>query len=196
MRLALLISLFVLTATLYAQECKQATVSGKVRGDESFSLAFGDTLELHLRPLRQNWGWTISVSPVGSDRDWTFPVTFPIRNGESQTFGSGYGNKAKQRLKRPARVYFLLNQRDYKRFDKRATETLESPDPNAAREYIHEVNGATVGQVTVEATDYDKNGPAEEVRWMQFKAIVTVPKRFSGTSNLSWSVAQCPARSN
>ena len=199
MALKLLISLTVFlvigaSVKLCGQECKQAMVSGEVRGEESYSRVLGDSLEFRLRPLKGHWGWTVSVSPIGSEDDWTFPVTFPLRNGESQTFGTGYGTTAQKRLKWPAEVFFLLSPLQYKRLEKRATETLNSSDQRAAGKYIAEVNRTRVGRLTIEATDYDKTGPPEEVTWMRFKATVVVPKTFPGAADLRWSVVRCPGR--
>jgi hypothetical protein len=51
------------------------------------------------RPLKNNWGWVISISPKGLDEDWTYPVTFPIRTGEQQVMGTGYGRTVQQKMK-------------------------------------------------------------------------------------------------
>ena len=144
------------------------------------------------RESPQDWGWTISVSPKDSE-DWTFPVTFPIRSGESQSFGTGYGASARERLKYPATVNFVLNDRDYQRYSQRAYKTLASARAEAAGEYIAEVQRLSVGRVAVEAVDYDRSEAPEVVKWMKFKATIVVPKSFSGTAELSWSAVECPA---
>jgi hypothetical protein len=185
---------FGLSVSAYGQACKQAVITGEAKSGESYSRAIGVSSKLRLLPLIRDWGWTISVSPNDSDEDWTFPVTFPLRTGEAQLFGTGYGTTARERLKYPATVHFVLNERDYQRYAQRAYETLESTKAEAAGEYIAQVKHVVVGLVAVEAVDYDRSEAPEVVKWMKFKVTIVVPKSFGGAAELSWSAVECPSR--
>ena len=186
------ILLLGVSLTALAQECRQAAVISDVRATQTYSQEIGSRLEFRLTPVTRNWGWVISISPEGSNEDWTFPATLPLRTGESQVLGTGYGSTARDKLKYAHRVRFLLTEPDYRKYFALATQTLESPRREAAGEYISLMQRMSVGYVTLEALDYDKSGSPETAEWMRFKASFVVPKSFQSTDTLSWSTADCP----
>src|SRR5205085_8914863 len=122
-------------ASVSAQNCRQTEFSGYVKGGEAYTHEMNSKLEFRLTPLKNNWGWTISVSPKGSTDDWTFPVTAPIRTGEGQLLGTGYGSTAREKLRYPASVQFVLTESAFRRYSKLTYETLESSRVEAAKEY-------------------------------------------------------------
>jgi len=185
----------VLLATLVLpQECRVSTLSGYVKGGESFSRTITDELEFRLSPLRNNWGWTVSVSPAGSDADWTYPVNLPLSTGESQLLGTGYGTTARERLKFPRRVRFVLNRSVYSRYVALANDALVSTREEAVGDFIAEMHRAETGLLVITPTEYDNDGDPQAVKWMRFNLSVTVPKSTKVALHLRWRATKCPER--
>ena len=192
-----LIWLTLLSATSFAlrspgQLCKQLSVSGSITSKADFSRVFANDLEMRLTPLRADNGWVISVGPRGSDEDWTYPVTFPIRTGEQQVMGTGYRSTVQEKLAHPITVEFVLTHPDFVKYSEMAQSTLDSPRPEAAGEYIKRVARLKKGELTVIATSYEKGDTAETVKEMKFQATILVPKSFEA-ADTSWVSVPCPA---
>jgi hypothetical protein len=187
-----LVLLVGLSLTASAQECRQATVTSQVKAGQAYSQQIGTKIEFRLAPLKKDWVWIVSVSPNGSHDDWTFPANLPLRTGESQVLGTGYGSTARDKLSYPHRIQFVITAADYRKYSERAYQTLESPRAEAAGEYISSMRQMPVGYITVQALDYDKSESPETVEWMRFKASFIVPKSFEGAPALSWSTVRCP----
>jgi hypothetical protein len=169
---------------------------GTVKGGDSFQQPLGNGLILHLDPLKDKWGWEIVVSPQESTRDdWAYPVNPPLRFGNSQYMGTGYGESVKQKLSYPHEIRFLLTNADYSRMSKLVRNALwpyESPPPeNAATEYLAALKSVATGIVILTPIDYDRGGPPETVEWMKFKAVFIVPRGFTATSELHWKTGTC-----
>ena len=133
---------------------------------------------MRLTPLKADNGWVISVGPRGSDEDWTYPVTFPLRTGEQQVMGTGYGSTVQEKLAHPITVEFVLTHPDFVKYSEMAQSALDSSRPEAAGEYIKRISGLRKGEMTVVATSYEKGDTAETVKDMTFQATILVPKSF------------------
>jgi hypothetical protein len=181
------------SAVALSQPCKHTSFTGKVIAEESYSYPFAPGLSLRLKPLKEDWGWIVSIGDEGSDEDWSYPVTFPIRSGEQQVIGTGYGETVQEKMKRPTVVEFVLNHADFVEYSKLADDTLNSPRPEAAGEFIEKIAKLPQGQVTVTPLTYGKGVTPETIKWMKFKVAIVVPAIFQSTL-VSWSYAACPGR--
>ena len=100
-----------LSAVAYAQAagCRGTEFTAGLKRDEAFSKRIGNSLRLRLIPLKQGWGWVVSVSPTSDDsQDWTYPVNMPLRTGERQVLGTGYGETVREKLQYEHSIRFLL----------------------------------------------------------------------------------------
>jgi hypothetical protein len=181
---------------MLAQTCIRADFVGSVNGGASLQQPLGNGLVLHFNPLKDKWGWEIVVSPQESvSDDWAYPVNPPLRFGNSQYMGTGYGESVKQKLSYPHEIRFLLTNADYSRMSKLARDALwpyESTQPeSAATAYLTALKTVATGTVILSPIDYDRGGPPETVDWMKFKAVVIVPRIFAGSSELHWKAGSC-----
>jgi hypothetical protein len=170
----LLACLIALSATACAQgaSCRTTEFTATLNGDEAFAKSIGASLRLRLIPLNRAWGWVVSVSPMSEDsQDWTYPVNMPLRTGERQVLGTGYGETVREKLQYEHSIRFVLNQMDFAMYSRMANETLESSDPDAAGRYIAAIQNATTSR-------------------LRFR--VTVPTSFAIDPNLGWMSVPCP----
>ncbi|HEX7159320.1 MAG TPA: hypothetical protein VF214_09915 [Edaphobacter sp.] len=174
------------------QQCKRTQFTGIVTSQQGYSHEFAPNLLFRLTPLKANWGWVISIGPKDSDEDWSFPVNFPLRTGENQLMGTGYGNTVQDRLAFPTRVQLVLTHSEFIEYSRMAIETLESPRPEAAGEYIQKVDALTKGQATVKVLEYEKGETAETVKSMNFNISIIVPVSFQAPDT-TWEPTPCPA---
>lgn len=189
----LLLSLSASASAQFRSSCRKASFAGRINGDEGFSRAFGNNLELHLTPTEESTGWIISVSPIGApEEDWTHPVTFPLRTRESQYLASGYGESIKEKLQYPHSVRFMLSKADYNNYSQMAAETLSSQDSEAAGRYMAAVQKVVSGLLVITSLNHNTSPEGDKVNWMRFKVEVIVPKSFSGAADLKWSASDCP----
>lgn len=191
-----LVTFLLISTSVVAQSCIGADFVGSAKGGDAFQQPLGNGLMLHLNPLRGKRGWEIVVSP--QDRisdDWAYPVNPPLRFGNSQYMGTGYGESVKQKLMYPHEVRFLLTNADYSRLSKLAQDALwpsQSPQPeNAATAYLAALKSVATGTVVLTPIDYDRSGSPETVEWMKFKVAVTVPTGFLGAKDLRWKPVTC-----
>jgi hypothetical protein len=190
--------LAVLAGAAAAQQCRQAKFAGRVDAGDNFTQALGDTLEFRIRGEKgEDSGWELSVNPRGSDDDWAYVVTPPLRSGNAEYMANGYGQTVREQLARPHEITFVLDEVTYQRMSKLADDALwpyNAKDPdNAASAYFNALHDATTGLLVLKATDYDKLGASDQARWMQFEATVTVPKTFAVSDELHWIAVKCPA---
>jgi hypothetical protein len=180
-----------------ARRCREASFAGRVNGNEAYSRDLGDGLVFRLFLLEQNWGWNISVSPADSDDDYAYPVNPPLRFGNSQYLGTGYGETAKQQLAYEHNVFFVLNQRDFERIGKLAEDVLwpyQSVEPDkAAERYLSALRHLTTGLLRVKPTAYETSNEGNSVRWMQFSVTVIVPAEFRLGAGLNERLTACPS---
>ena len=111
--------------------------------------------------------------------------------------GNGYGETVRHQLERTHEMRFVLNQADYERFGKLIDEVLWPTDPKDADltrdNYERASQAVSTGLLIVKPLDYDKLGPSDQAAWMEFEAVVTVPKAFVGSADLKWNQTSCPA---
>ena len=97
-------------ACAQATSCRATELTARLNGDEAFSKSIGNSLRLRLIPLKQGWGWVVTVSPTSDDsQDWTHPVNMPLRTGERQVLGTGYGETVREKLQYEHSIRFLLD---------------------------------------------------------------------------------------
>jgi hypothetical protein len=177
--------------------CKEQIFAGTVEGGQEFSHPITPNLTVVLRPLKSNRGWTLVVYPRDSSeqwQDWTYPVNLPIRTGETQLLGTGYGSTVQEELSQPhsiRSIRFVLNQSDFNKYSKMANDALDSPDPFAAGKFIAAMKKAHTGNVLFTTTDYRSGGSPEMVKSIDFRITVTVPIDFPTDGNV-WQPAPCP----
>lgn len=184
-----------LSATAYAQavSCRTTEFTVGLNGDEAFSKSIGTSLRLRLIPLKQGWGWVVEVSPMSDDsQDWTYPVNMPLRTGERQVLGTGYGETVRDKLQYEHSIRFLLNQMDFTKYSQMANQTLESSDPDAAGRYISAVGDATTGLVEIKTLESTTSDSGEIVKSARLRFRVTVPTSFAIDPNLRWKPVACP----
>ena len=160
---------------LSAQRCHQAKFSGHVVSGQTFQQSIGSGLDLRLDPFVKNQGWFIRIGPHGSTADWAFVVNPPFHADNSQYMGSGYGDTVRYQLDRSHAVQFTTTSAQYDLFESLADAAMSGKD---AEGYGKALRNADLGLAVVEATNYDKLGPEDEARWMDFQITVTVPDSF------------------
>ena len=191
----LLACLIALSATAYAQGaiCRTTEFTAVLNGDEGFSKSIGASLRLRLIPLKRAWGWVVGASPMSDDsQDWTYPVNMPLRTGERQVLGTGYGETVREKLQYEHSIRFLLNQMDFAKYSRMANETLESNDPDAAGRYISAVQNTTTGSVEIKALESTTSEDGETVMSARLRFRVTVPTSLEVDPNLGWKSVPCP----
>jgi hypothetical protein len=186
-----LLSIAMVPIPASGQPCKQASFTGAVTSKDAYSHPFAPKLNFRLQPLKDDWGWVISIGGEDMSEDWTYPVTFPIRTGEQQVMGTGYGSTVQQKMTYPIVVEFVLTHADFLKYSKMADEALASTRAEAAGEFMDKLARLPQGQVTVKALNYGKGDTPETIKWMKFSVSVVVPASFS--SNLvAWTPVSCP----
>jgi hypothetical protein len=180
------------------QQCRKAVFSGSINGGEPYSRELGSGLTLKLIPLKDNWGWEIQVRPHGRDDDYGYPLNPPLRGGNEQYLGTGYGLTAREQLSHEHEVRFLLDAADYQRIFKLASHALwpyQAPNPdNAAQLYFDGIAKARSGLIRLAISGSETNADGSEVKWMRFDATVIVPSSFEMVSDLKSVGAECPAQ--
>ncbi len=164
------------------QACKQQSFAGTVGGGQEFSHLIGPNLTVVFRPLKDNWGWTLAVHPRDSSEqweDWTYPVNLPIRTGETQLLGTGYGSTAQEILSQPRSIRFVLSQSDFKEYSQMADDALDSPDPFAAGRFTAAIKKAHTGEILFTPIAYHSGGSPESVKSVEFTITATIPAGFS-----------------
>ena len=180
----------VLTISALGQSapCKQKVFAATAFGGQEFRSAIGNALELVMAPYKDHQGWSLRVSPIGSEDGWTYPVNLPL-DGEAQTLGSGWGMKAKERLNGTRVFHFTLNAADFEHYSKLANEALQSPDPNAAGAFIARLKSGTFGTIILTYFQLEMEGSSDTVKTVSFKAKIIVPKSFG--PKLVWEPSRC-----
>lgn len=193
-RIWLLLSCIALSpAAAGAQPCKETSFSGTVSSKDNYSHSFSPSLNFRLKPLKDDWGWIVSIGGEDSNEDWTYPVTFPIRTGEGQLIGTGYGGTVQDKVAAPTVVEFVLGHSDFIEYSRLANEALESPRAEAAGEYINKVARLKKGEAIVTPLKYGKGETPETIKWMRFTVSIVVPASFQSDIG-SWSPTSCPSR--
>ncbi len=72
--------------------CRELSFDGRINGDEEYSRELGDKLRVRFAPMKDKWGWIVSVGPADSTDDYAWPVNPPLRGDNSQYLSTGYGD--------------------------------------------------------------------------------------------------------
>jgi hypothetical protein len=188
LKLGILIGVLILPLRASGQGCKRMAFTGTVRSGMEYSHPITSNLAFRLAPLKDDWGWVISVRPDNKDEDWTYPVSLPL-TGERQLVGTGYGTTVRQRITWPSIVYFVLSRTDFVRYSQMANEAMSGP---GAPEFIHKVDDLSKGRITLRVLKHE-NGPSNEtIHWIAFRVEVIVPRSFLSPRS-TWTPASCPA---
>ena len=182
----------ILTTSVCGQSlaCKQKSFEAKVSGGERFKHDIGAGLELVLDPYKNHEGWTMRVSPHGSNTDWSYPVNLPL-DGEAQSLGSGWGVSAQEQLSGTARLRFVLNASDFARYSKLADDVRRSSAPSAAGDFIAELKKGIFGSIVLTHFQHETEGSTDSIKWVTFTARITVPESFEGQAG--WQSCSCNA---
>lgn len=198
MNAAILIGLLFSVAVLAQAQrnnsaCLRLSVGGQVNAGKSFRQPLGNGLVLHLDPLKDDSGWQAAISPEGSDDDWAYPVNLPLRFGNSEYLGTGYGEPVREVLSYAHVIRFPLTYEDYSRISNLAREALwpDQSKQKATAAYLDALKTVKTGAVVLSPLDYDKDGPPEKTKWMKFNAIVVIPQGFMIHSELHWTTGSC-----
>lgn len=193
-RLQFVLCVFSLSSVisfLYPQACRHETFSGTINAGQEYTHAIDQKLNLHLSPMKGDWGWILSVTPHGVDEDWTRPLTLPL-TGEAMQLGTGYGSTAKEKLSVPSVFYFPLTEEDFDRYQKMADDSLTSADPSAAEKFIHAIAKARAGILRITPLELHDNGSPEIVKWLRFRIDVFVPESYA-VDGAQWQTSACPS---
>jgi hypothetical protein len=192
--------LFGVAASAHAgghhSDCLRARFAATAYAGKSFRQLLGNGLALHLDPLKDDWGWQAAISLEGSDDDWAYPVNPPLRLGNSEALGTGYGRSARQTLSYTHEIRFPLTNADYSRMFDLAYRALwpdqskQQPE-KATAAYLDALKTVRTGAVVLSPLDYNQDGPPEQIRWMKFSAVVIVPRGFQVDRGLDWTAGRC-----
>ncbi len=191
-----LVVLFTLAATAPAQNkmtaaarrCKEAGFEISLKGGQAYARNLGGGLVLKLAPLRRNWGWTIQVEPRNSGDDYAYPLNPPLRSGNSQALGTGYGETARDQLSHDHDVRFTLNASEYERIFSLASDALwpyQAHDPDkAAQRYLDAIRKARSGLIRLKVRHFATTADGTAVISADFAASVMVPSDFDLAADL------------
>jgi hypothetical protein len=185
-----LLILAALTMNMWGQSlpCKQETFVATAVGGKELRHGIGDGLELVMVPYKSHQGWSLRVSPIDSEDDWTYPVNPPL-DGEAQSLGSGWGIAAREQLKGRRRFRFTLNASDFARYSKLADDALHSSDPNAAAVWIAQLKTGRFGSIILTDFQLEMEDSSEAIKSARFKAKIIVPKSFG--PKVDWESCPC-----
>jgi hypothetical protein len=172
---AALLAAALLPVVASTEQCKQKQFLHTISSQESYLQSFGPDMMFQLAALKNSLGWIVSIGPGASYEDWTYPLTFPLRTGESQLIGTGYGGTVQERLSGQTIAKFVLTHDDFLQYSRLANDALNSPRSEAAGEYAQKVADLSKGYVIVEVLNHEKGDTTETVKWMKFKASIIVP---------------------
>lgn len=199
--------LFAAVASAAAQSapstvCRQIVVTGQLASGEALEKRIGGGLVFRIAPEKPDRdgkanGWEITLGPSGTDDDYIYPVTPPLRFNGVQTLGPSYGDDAKASLGHTHEMRFVLDSADYKRIWPLLTNALwpySAPDPDKAGfEYLAALRHLSTGLLRLSVTSYDKDADTELIRRIEFRAEFSAPASFHFEPNLKPQQAECPS---
>ena len=176
----------------YASSCLELSFSGRLNGDEKYSRELGEKLSVRFAPLKDNWGWDISVELEDRTEDYAWPVNPPFHFGNSEYLGTGYGDTVEYQLKREHRIFFILSQTVYEQAVKLVNDEAMSKDPEGAGRYLAVLPTIPTGVMYVKPIRFDVADEGKSVNWMEYSATVIVPASFEPAAGLSPKQRPCP----
>ena len=73
--------------------CRELSFDGRINGDEGYLRELGNKLWVRFAPMKDKWGWIVSVGPADSTDDYAWPVNPPLRGDNSQYLGTCHPQK-------------------------------------------------------------------------------------------------------
>jgi hypothetical protein len=179
-----------------SQHCNEASFEASLNGGQAYSRDLGGGLVFKLAPLWQKWGWTIQVEPENNDDDYAYPLNPPLRFGNAQSLGTGYGETAREQLSHEHDVRFILNASEYERIFKLTADALwpyQAPNPDeAAPRYLDAIGKARSGLLRLTVRRFETSADGTAVNSVDFAVSVVVPNDFPLASDLKARSTACP----
>jgi hypothetical protein len=175
-----------------ASTCHELSFSGRITGGEKYSRELGETLWIRFAPLKDNWGWDISVTPANGDDDYAWPVNPPLRGDNSQYLGTGWGETVEHRLGFEHRIFFALSRADYDQAVKLVNDEAMSKDPGGAGRYLAALPTIPAGVLYVKPMKFEPADEGKAVNWMEYSVTVITPASFHPASDLAPKERPCP----
>jgi len=175
--------------------CREFSFEGRVNGGDGFSRRLGASLWLKLLPLKDN-GWTIQLSPEGSEDDYGFPLNPPFHSDNSQYLGTGYGDTVEYHLKYEHEVFFAPTAEDHSRGIKIYEQYADWPgsaEPDSAEKFLAILPSLRRALLKLKPLKHLTADDGTTVRWMEFSATVVVPDTFQLAPDLKARPAKCPS---
>lgn len=172
--------------------CLELSFRGRLNGEERYSQALGESLWLRFAPMKDNWGWIISIEPAESTEDYAWPVNPPFHFGNSEYLGTGYGDTVEYQLKREHKIFFVLNRTVYDKAVKLVNDEAFSKDPEGAGRYLAALPSIPTGILNLKPTRFEVVNEGKSVNWMEYSITVTVPASFQPAAGLDQKKVSCP----
>jgi hypothetical protein len=172
--------------------CVELSFGGLLNGGEEYSRELGEKLRVRFAPLKDNWGWAISIEPADSTEDFAWPVNPPFRFGNSEYLGTGYGDTVEYQLKREHRIFFTLNRTVYDQAVKLVNDEAMSKDPEGAGRYLAALPTIPTGILYVKPIRFEVVNGGKSVNWMEYSVTVIVPASFHPAADLNPTKPACP----
>lgn len=179
---------FTMPASGQDLPCQSATFGVTALGGQELRIGIAHQFEIVMAPYKNLQGWTLRVSPIGSEDDWTYPVNAPL-DGEAQSFGAGWGLTARERLQGTRRVRFALNASDYALYSQLADTALHSPDPAAAPAFLAHLTTGNFGSIVLSGFHMEMEDSSEAVKSATFKITIFLPR--AAVANFNGAPSPC-----
>jgi hypothetical protein len=175
-----------------ASACLEFSFTGRLDGDEKYSRELGEKLWLRFAPMKDNWGWTISIEPADSTEDYAWPVNPPFHFGNSEYLGTGYGDTVEYQLKHEHRIFFILNRTVYEQAVRLVDDEALSKDSEGAGRYLAALPTIPTGVLYVKPIRFEVVNEGKSVNWMEYSVTVIVPASFQPAADLNPRKLACP----
>jgi hypothetical protein len=175
-----------------ASGCRELSSDGRINGDEEYSRELGDNLWVRFAPMKDKWGWIVSIGPADSTEDYAWPVNPPLRGDNSQYLGSSYGDDVAYRLKYEHRIFFLFDRATYDQTVKLVNDEAFSKDPDGASRYFTALRTIAAGVLYLKPIRFEVMNEGKSVNWMEYSVRVIVPASFQPAAGLSQREQSCP----
>ena len=171
---------------------RELSFDGRINGDEKYSRELGNELWVRFAPMKDKWGWIVSVGPADSSDDYAWPVNPPLRGGNSQYLGTGYGDAVAYRLKNEHRIFFVFDRANYDHAVKLVNDQAFSKNDNGASRYLAAHPTIPAGILYLKPIRFEVVNEGKSVNWMEYSIIVVVPGSFQPAARLNAKERSCP----
>jgi len=172
--------------------CRELSFDGRINGDEEYSRELGNKLWVRFAPMKDKWGWIVSVGPADSTDDYAWPVNPPLRGDNSQYLGTGYGDDVAYRLKNEHRIFFVFDRANYDQAVKLVNDEAFSKDPDGASRYFTALRTIPAGILYLKPIRFEVVNEGKSVNWMEYSITVIVPASFQPATRLNPKERPCP----